>query len=630
VIAGGLWTLYGAGTLVFSQDGLTVYDTVNNVTWLADANLTATNRFGLPVCTAAGTEPCVNPSGSMTYQSAAAWVEAMNAANYLGHTNWQLPTTPPLDPVCGKKGPNGNSFGFGCAASAFGSLYSAGLGLKAPNTAVPVGANTVGPFNNLQPYLYWSQTSAGGDGYNSFSFDNGYVGANTAPNFLYVLPMIPGKIPGTPPSTGQGLQVNPGGDTVYDPVANVTWLANANLAATDTFGLPLCTDPISPATCVAKDGAMTWDSASQFIVNMNAYKGTGYLNQTNWKLPPVDPTCSGFGCKNAGNPMGELFYGQLGGNQGGGVVAAPHIAVGPLRNLRPNLYWSCQANQIQDACLADGPAPNFEWSFSFGSGFEGTDLLHNELYVTAYFVGTRAATSGPVIAAVASAGGESPTIAPNTWMEIKGGGLAPAGASRIWQDSDFVGSQMPIQLDQVSVTINGKNAYVYYISPTQINVLTPPDNMSGPVQVVVTNAGVSSASFTAKAQALSPSFFMSGGGPYVAATHSNGALLAPASLYPGATPAKPGEIVVLYANGFGPTSKPVAGGSIVQGGTLSPQPVIQIGGKTATVQFAGLVSPGEFQFNVVVPPGTPNGDQPITATYSGSVTQPGALIPVQN
>ncbi len=32
------------------------------------------------------------------------------------------------------------------------------------------------------------------------------------------------------------------------------------------------------------------------------------------------------------------------------------------------------------------PAPNFEWSFSFGNGFLGTDLLANDLYVTAYFV----------------------------------------------------------------------------------------------------------------------------------------------------------------------------------------------------------------------------------------------------
>jgi uncharacterized protein (TIGR03437 family) len=238
---------------------------------------------------------------------------------------------------------------------------------------------------------------------------------------------------------------------------------------------------------------------------------------------------------------------------------------------------------------------------------------------------------GPVISEVANAEGESPTIAPNTWVEIKGANLAPAGDSRIWQGSDFVGNKLPTQLDQVSVTVNGKNAYVYYISPAQINILTPPDAMNGPVQVVVTAGGTASASFTAQAQPLSPSFFVFNGGPYVAATHSNGAYLGPASLYAGlTTPAKPGETVVLYGNGFGPTSTPVVSGSTTQTGTLSPLPVIKIGGIAATVQFAGLVAVGQYQFNVVVPSSLANGDQSITATYSGQATQAGTLITIQN
>jgi len=58
--------------------------------------------------------------------------------------------------------------------------------------------------------------------------------------------------------------------------------------------------------------------------------------------------------------------------------------------------------------------------------------------------------------------------------------------------------------------------------------------------------------------------------------------------------------------------------------------VIKIGGAAAVVQFAGLVSPGEFQFNVVVPSNLANGDQSITATYSGQTTQVGTLITIQN
>jgi uncharacterized protein (TIGR03437 family) len=238
---------------------------------------------------------------------------------------------------------------------------------------------------------------------------------------------------------------------------------------------------------------------------------------------------------------------------------------------------------------------------------------------------------GPTISLVVNAEGGGASIAPNTWVQINGANLAPAGDSRTWQNTDFVSGKLPAQLDGVSVTVNGKSAYVYYISPTQVNILTPPDAMTGPVQVVATNNGAVSTSFTAQAQAVSPSFFVFNGGPYVAAVHANGSLIGPTDLYPGSTtPAKPGETVVLYGNGFGPTSTPVVSGSTMQTGSLSPLPVIKIGGITATVQFAGLVAAGQYQFNVVVPSSLATGDQSITAAYIGQTTQTGTLITIQN
>jgi uncharacterized protein (TIGR03437 family) len=635
--------LQAASSLVLSADGITVYDTVNKVSWLADFNLPASNRFGLPVCNVSNVSPtdskgCINASGSMSYQAATAWVDAMNSANYLGHNNWQLPTTPLVDNTgCTFVGANNGSFGFDCVAGALGWLYSNGLGLNAPNSAVPIAAYNIGPFSNFQPYYYWSQTpgdNANSSGYNTFSFNTGFQDTNTKPNYMYVLPMIPGKIPGTPAALGSQLQTNPGGQTVYDPMTNVTFLANANLAATNTFGIPACKDHSDPKPCVGADGAMDWDSASQFIANMNA---DAYLGQTNWQLPPVDPNCPSYGCGGSINPMGNLYYDQLGFFQGTPVVVAPNIAVGPFNNVQPYIYWSCQAPTIQSPCqpLTNGPATGFEWCFSFGNGFLGTDVFGDDYYVTAYFIGQSTSTTGPEIAEVANAEGESPTIAPNTWVEIKGVDLAPAGDSRIWQGSDFAGTQMPTSLDHVSATVNGVSAYVYYISPTQVNVLTPPNALpTGPVKVVVTNNGAATASFTAQVQSISPSFFVFGGGPYVAARHSADYSLsgAPSLSSPGYpfTPAAPSETIVLYANGFGTTSTSVVSGSTSQGGTLATLPVVQIGGVTAKVEFAGLVSPGEFQFNVTVPASLANGDQPITATYGGASTQPGTLITIHN
>jgi uncharacterized protein (TIGR03437 family) len=622
-------SLMAAPALVLSADGFTVYDSVNNVTWLADSNLAASNRFGLPGCGGSSSklQTCANDGGSMNYQTAGAWVAAMNRANYLGHGNWQLPTTPLNDSNCGRTGPTSNSFGFGCTGGALAALYNE-LGLKSPNTAVPIPNNTVGPFSNLQPYLYWSGSngSSPAQGNATFSFATGWQGANTLPNFLYLLPMIQGKLPGMPAATGTGLQVNPGGQTVYDPITNVTWLANANLAANNTFGLPLCTTPTTPALCVAADGAMTWASAVQFLANMNS---AAYLGQSKWEAPSIDSSCPGFNCDGVQNPMGNLYYDQLGLREGMPAVATPDVLTGPFHNLQPYLYWSCVGAAIQNACLTAGPADDFEESYSFGSGFQGTDVLGNNLYVTAYFSGSRNSTAGPVVAEAANAEGESPVIAPNTWIEIRGADLAPAGDSRLWQSSDFSGDQMPAALDKVSVSVNGKAAYVYYISPTQINVLTPPDAMSGAVQVVVANNGTTSAAFTAQAQSFSPSLFVFNGGPYVAAVHGDGSLIGPTTLYPGSTtPAKPGEIVLIYANGFGPTNVPIHTGLETQSGSLSPLPVIQIGGVPATVLFAGLVYPGEFQFNVEIPGSLANGDQPITVDYAGGSAQSGTLITV--
>ncbi len=54
------------------------------------------------------------------------------------------------------------------------------------------------------------------------------------------------------------------------------------------------------------------------------------------------------------------------------------------------------------------------------------------------------------------------------------------------QNSDFVNGLLPISSSGVSVTINGLAAYFEYISPTQVNVLTPDDTTVSAVQVQVT------------------------------------------------------------------------------------------------------------------------------------------------
>lgn len=179
--------------LVPSADAQTVHDTALHVTWLANANLAATRKFGV-----AG----INAGGSMTYATALAWVKALNAAAYLGHRNWQLPTTPDEDGTCAHTGRHGESFGFGCTAGALGALYYRSLHLHAPNTAVPIPPNSLGAFRNVQPYLYWACAAdavtapckSAGPAPNfewNFSFGNGFQGTNLDANQLYAMVYYP-------------------------------------------------------------------------------------------------------------------------------------------------------------------------------------------------------------------------------------------------------------------------------------------------------------------------------------------------------------------------------------------------------------------------------------------------------
>jgi len=46
------------------------------------------------------------------------------------------------------------------------------------------------------------------------------------------------------------------------------------------------------------------------------------------------------------------------------------------------------------------------------------------------------------------------------------------------------------------------------------------------------------------------------------------------------------------------------------------------------VQYAGLISPGLYQINVVVPSAAANGDNQVIATYAGASSPTGAMVPV--
>jgi len=215
-----------------------------------------------------------------------------------------------------------------------------------------------------------------------------------------------------------------------------------------------------------------------------------------------------------------------------------------------------------------------------------------------------------------------------TWVSIFGTNLSQT--TRPWQNSDFVNGLLPTSLSGVSVTINGLAAYVEYISPTQVNVLAPDDATVGAVEVQVTAGQVKSNSFTAQKEQFAPAFFTMGGN-YAAAEHADYTLVGEPGLIAGAitTPAKPGEIILIYGTGFGPTSPPLPSAQLVTTPAVLANSVqVTIGGVSAPWIFAGLAGSGLCQFNVTVP-NVPNGDAAVVAQIGGVQTQTGVLITIQ-
>jgi uncharacterized protein (TIGR03437 family) len=234
----------------------------------------------------------------------------------------------------------------------------------------------------------------------------------------------------------------------------------------------------------------------------------------------------------------------------------------------------------------------------------------------------------PVATAAINTAGGSPTIAPNTWIEIHGSNLSPTTAD--WSTWNFSGG-LPTSLGGVSATVNNKPAVISYISPTQINVLAPLDTAAGSVPVQVTTPSGESTPLNATEQSTSPGFLVVDTAGHVAARHMDYSLLGDASLsipgYP-FTPAQPGETVLLYATGFGQTDPPMTDQSSGTG-ALPTWPSVTVGGLPAFVTYAGVAAPGLYQFNVALPLAAPNGDLTLSATYNGNRTQAGVVIAVQ-
>ncbi len=382
------------------------------------------------------------------------------------------------------------------------------------------------------------------------------------------------------------------------------------------------------AVVVNKNYSFPWDTTKETTgthqLTLTAYNAAGGMYSTSisigvHRLPAISLT----------SPVGGLE--TLVGNsltlsaQAGSPEAGVSIA---------QVEFFANGVSLGLAVSAGAGVYNLNWSPSAAGTYSISATATDSNGLTANTPGAPAIAVAPVITSVNVVSGGS-TISLNCWIEIHGSNLAPSevpSAGATWSGSpSFAQGEMPTELYGVSVTVRGIPAYVYYISAGQIDVLTLLEYYTPSTQfVVVTNGSASSAAFSVTQSNPSPAFALSGGTKYLAATHADGTYVGPTTEGPLFTPATPGEEIVLYGFGFGPPAGgPLVAGSSTQSGALPSLPTVNIGGQAAHVIFAGLISPGLYQFNVVVPPTATNGDNAVTAVYDAVAISTAGFVPVQ-
>lgn len=217
-----------------------------------------------------------------------------------------------------------------------------------------------------------------------------------------------------------------------------------------------------------------------------------------------------------------------------------------------------------------------------------------------------AADDGPIYtpsSVVNAASFESGAIAPNSIVTLYGERLSYE--VRALRDADVRSNQLPTVLpgSGVRVFIGNTAAAIYYASPRQVNLLVPAGLAPGPVKLWLSHDGRSGPEVPVVLRRAAPALFVMEDNVAIA-THADGALATPSR------PARPGDVIVLYANGLGALAPPLPAGSIARAASWisraaefriwiaeAPAPPADILYVGAAPGFAGL-----YQINVRLPP----------------------------
>src|SRR6185503_5476383 len=136
-----------------------------------------------------------------------------------------------------------------------------------------------------------------------------------------------------------------------------------------------------------------------------------------------------------------------------------------------------------------------------------------------------------------------------------------------------------------SVTVNGVAAPVFYATPTQLGIQIPAELGPGGADVRVSVDGRQSTPQTISVESTSPGIFTqtSNGIGAGAFTHVDG------SAVTAGNPARPSEVLILYATGLGATTPAVPTGALpTEASTANQTVTLSVDGITVTPDYAGL------------------------------------------
>ena len=201
-------------------------------------------------------------------------------------------------------------------------------------------------------------------------------------------------------------------------------------------------------------------------------------------------------------------------------------------------------------------------------------------------------------------------VAPGSIASIFGTGLAPS-------ISEASGLPLPMNLNGVTVTVNGTAAPLIYVNPLQINFQVPSGVAAGQVSVVVSWGGASSAQFMATVMQAAPGIFKAGSTSQAAAQNA-----VDGSANDSNHPVAAGAVLTAYLTGQGPLDHPVPDGQPASSSPLSNATLphsATVGGQSADILFLGLAPNfvGLLQANVRIPSGLASGDYPLVITIGG-------------